>query len=297
MKTPIRFLSVLFASAALGQAGESSAVTADGAAVIAAAESLAAAAMHGDAQGFLERMPADTRGALSSLASEAAAKVDAETWEAAVRLLRDFGEMVDAQSELLYGFYQEGREKRGVPDFDNPVLHAMFEGVSPETISAFGKALAGLAGGLSRDELLAGRLDALFADETFRDWFVRGWTASVRKWGLKEPEYAFASQPDADTVLINDLANGDTETWIRFNGGWFPKNLAEGIEAWADEQRLALAETELSDEERGNVRKVCRQVRALIPGMRAAKTREEFGMYCFPIVMMVRSMGVDAQFD
>ncbi|MER2136575.1 MAG: potassium transporter TrkG, partial [Arthrobacter sp.] len=91
-----------------------------------------------------------------ALAADAAGKVDAETWESVTGLLKDVGGLCDAQGPLLYEFVREGRESRPDMRSDDPVAAMVYDGVSAETISAFGT--VGLSSGVSAALPVAGEL-------------------------------------------------------------------------------------------------------------------------------------------
>ena len=302
MKRPIRslFLSLLcaLAPAAFAAAEDDPAASPDVAACAADGARIADLAMRGDVRGLFRALPERTRSEFAALAADAAGKVDAETWEAVKGALKDVGGLFDAQAPLLYCLYREGRENH--PErmvADDPVSAMVLDGLSEETISAFGKAVAGLADGLSRDELLAGRIDGVFADEALCDGLGRMFRSGFAAKGMKPAEYVFASRSDEDMIVLKDLANGDEDPFVRMDGKWYPEELVVPFEGWIAEQRKALADVELTDEDARGLRTLGRQVRALVPGMRAAKTREEFAMYLFPIAMVVQGMAPDPESD
>lgn len=229
----------------------------------------------GDAPALYASLPASIRTDISSLLSDAVSAIDPDFWRESSAFLTDLADALDAQSANLASLLGQ------LPVFLNgdpaPDLDAVPE-VAAADVTSVAAFLHSLAASADRDALLRGDFSKILALPALRNVLSQAY-AKLDETGTLDGAFSVVrTNPDGSVTLHFGASDeGEDSDWRLVDGAWFPAPVGSDYADMIAEARSAIADfkTSFASEYRSQLLPVLRQLRGVLPSLKAAESPEQ----------------------
>lgn len=229
----------------------------------------------GDAPALYASLPASIRTDISSLLSDAVSAIDPDFWRESSAFLTDLADALDAQSANLASLL--GQLPVFLNDDPAPDLDAVPE-VAAADVTSVAAFLRSLAASADRDALLRGDFSKILALPALRDVLSQAFAKLDESGTLDGAFSVVRTNPDGSVTLhFGDADEGEDSDWRLVDGAWFPapvgSDYAEALATFRE--AVDGFKTSFAAEYRDQLLPVLRQLRGVLPTLKAAESPEQ----------------------
>jgi len=230
----------------------------------------------GDAPALYASLPATVRSDFSSLLADAASAIDPDFWNESTAFLTDLADALEAQSAniaALLGQLPTYLNGESAPDLD-----AVPE-IAATDVASVASFLRSFAASADRSSLVAGDLSKILALPALRDVLSQAYAKLGESGTLDGAFSVLRTNPDGSVTLHFGASpdDGEDSDWRLVDGTWFPSPVASEYAETLASAREAVDgfKTAFASEYRDQLLPAIRQLRGVIPALKAASSPEQ----------------------